>query len=317
MRTDTIHKLEAEGLITGEQRAHLTRIYDRSLFSLYYELKTMLYFGVLFFTTGVGILVYQNIDSIGHQAIIGFLSLLTCVCFWHATRQKPPYSHAEVKSPGILYDYILLLGCLLFATVIGYVQYQYSIFGQQWGLSALVPALVFLFVAYSYDHRGVLSLGIAGLASWLGLSISPVELMKENIFATDPLIVTGLGFGAFICAAALILDRYGIKKHFTFTALNIGSHILFIACLAALFTFGQDWIYFILLVACCAAGIVYARREQSFMFLLISTVYGYIGLTYMFRDFFLAAFGLYFYFIASCGAIIYFVFNYKKFLGRP
>jgi len=316
MKIDTINALHSSGLITEAQRLHLTRIYDRSLFSLYYELRTMLYFGVLLFTTGVGIVIYQNIDSIGLLSIIGLLTLLTGACFWYVTRQKPPYSNAEVKSPGSLYDYVLLLGCLLFAIVISYTQFQYAIFGEQWGLSALVPALVFLFVAYSYDHRGVLSLGIAGLASWLGLSVSPVELMKQDIFAEQPLIITGLAFGAVVCGVALVLDRYGIKKHFTFTALNLGSHILFIACLAALFTFHDDVLYFILLLACCAAGIVYARREQSFMFLLISAVYGYIGLTYVLVNVFMEPFGMFFYFIASCGAIIYFIFNYKKFLGR-
>ncbi len=316
MKIDTINKLHTEGLISSDQRSHLTRIYDGSLFSLYYELRTMLYFGVLLFTTGVGIVIYQNINSIGHLSIIGLLTLLTGACFWYVTRQKPSYSNTEVKSPGSLYDYVVLLGCLLFATVINYAQFQYAIFGERWGISALIPALVFLFVAYSYDHRGVLSLGIAGLAAWLGLSVSPVTLMKEGIFGEDPLIMTGLVFGAFVCGTVLVLDRYDIKKHFTFTALNLGSHILFIACLAALFNLHMDVVYFILLMACCAAGIVYARREQSFMFLLISSVYGYIGLTYILASVFMDPYGMFLYFIVSCGAIIYFIFNYKKFLTR-
>ncbi len=316
MKIDTINKLHTEGLISSDQRSHLTRIYDGSLFSLYYELRTMLYFGVLLFTTGVGIVIYQNINSIGHLSIIGLLTLLTGACFWYVTRQKPPYSNAEVKSPGSLCDYVVLLGCLLFATVINYAQFQYAIFGERWGISALIPALVFLFVAYSYDHRGILSLGIAGLAAWLGLSVSPVTLMKEGIFAEDPLIITGLVFGAFVCGTVLVLDRYEIKKHFTFTALNLGSHILFIACLAALFNLHMDVVYFVLLMACCAAGIVYARREQSFMFLLISSVYGYIGLTYILASIFMDPYGMFLYFIVSCGAIIYFIFNYKKFLTR-
>ena len=316
MRIDTIRSLHAGGLITDAQRAHLTRIYDRSLFSLYYELRTMLYFGVLLFTTGAGALIYQHVDTIGHQAIMGLLALLTAVCFWYVTRRKPPYSNAEVPSPGTLDEYVLLLGCLLGAAVVGYAQYQYAIFGARWGLSALVPAVVFLFVAYAYDHRGVLALGIAGLASWLGLSVSPVALMKEGIVAEGPLIVTGLGFGTAVCAVALILDRSRIKAHFTFTALSLGSHILFVACLAGLFTVHGDWRYAILLGACCAAALLYARRAKSFMFLLMASVYGYIGLTYMLSGFFGGAFGIFLYFVVSCGAIVYALFNYRRFLAR-
>jgi hypothetical protein len=316
MDSNTLNTLQTEGLINEGQHSLLSRIYDRSLFSLHYELKTMLYFGVLLFTSGVGLLVYKNIDTIGHQAIIAALVVLMGICFWYTAAQRPLYSNAEVKSPGTLHEYVLLLGCLLFATIVGYAQYQYAIFGTHWEFSALIPALVFLFVAYAFDHRGVLSLGIAGIASWLGLTVSPVEMLKQDIFSEDRLIITGLAFGAVLCAVALLLDRQGIKKHFTFTSLSLGSHILFISCLAALFTFEADLLFFLLLMACCAGGILYARKEQSFMFLLISCIYGYIGITHVLAGLLREPFSTFLYFIVSCGAIIYFIFNYKRFLAR-
>lgn len=317
MDANILKKLHTEALITTEQLSLLTRIYGKSLFSLYFELRTMLYFGVLLFATGTGILVYQNIGTIGHQTIIALLVVLAAACFWYTTKRKRPYSDTQVESPGTLYDYILLLGSLIFATIVNYVQYQYTIFGTRWELGALISALVFLFLAYAHDHRGVLSLGITALASWLGLTVSPIEMMKQGIVATDSLIITGIWFGAAVIGISLILDQRNIKKHFTFTALSLVSHVLFISCLAALFNLQSDWLYFTMLIASCAGGIMYARKEQSFMFLLISTVYGYAGLTYMLRDFFSGLFGIYFYFIASCGAIIYFVFNHKKLPARP
>ncbi|MBX2991106.1 MAG: DUF2157 domain-containing protein [Bacteroidetes bacterium] len=316
MNSETLNSLHSGGLITDAQKAFLSRIHDKSLFSLYYELRSMLYLGVLLFTAGLGVIIYQNIDTIGHQAIIGALTLLMIVCFGYAAKRKPPYSNGEVESPGSLYEYVLLLGCLLFAIIVGYIQFQYEIFGTRWQLSALLPAVAFLVLAYSFDHRGVLSLGIAGLASWLGLTVSPVELMKEGIFRSEGLIYTGLLFGIVVCAAALLLDRAGIKRHFTFTSLALGSNILFIACLAAVFTLHPSIVYFLLLALFCTAGILYARKEQSFLFLLLSCVYGYIGLTYMLSDFLHQAFSLFFYFVVSCGAVIYFIFHYKKFLAR-
>ncbi|MDL1892713.1 DUF2157 domain-containing protein [Sphingobacteriales bacterium CHB3] len=316
MRKHTLETLLKEGLITGDQQSFLSRIYDKSVFSLYYELRTMLYFGVLLFTAGIGILVYRNIDTIGHQAIIAGLAGLAAIAFRYAAKRRPPYSHRETESPGSLYEYVLLGACLLFATIVGYIQYQYGIFGTRWELSALIPAVVFLYIAYAFDHRGVLALGIAGLASWLGLTVSPAELMKQGIFSSEAVIFNGLVFGIVICGVAFVLDRFGIKKHFTFTALTLGSNVLFVACLAGLFTLGMSLLFFPLLMLCCAGGIIFARREQSFLFLLLSCVYGYIGVTYFLSDVLVEAFGIFFYFIVSCGIIIYFIFNYKTFLAK-
>lgn len=136
MRKHTLETLLKEGLITGDQQSFLSRIYDKSVFSLYYELRTMLYFGVLLFTAGIGILVYRNIDTIGHQAIIAGLAGLAAIAFRYAAKRRPPYSHRETESPGSLYEYVLLGACLLFATIVGYIQYQYGIFGTRWELSA-------------------------------------------------------------------------------------------------------------------------------------------------------------------------------------
>jgi len=317
MRPSTLDALHGEGLITAAQRAFLARVYDRSLFSVHHELRAVLYLGVALFASGVGLLVYQHIDTIGHQVLIGALSLLTGFCFWYTGRQRPPYSNGPVASPGNVHDFVLLLGCLLLATVVGYLQFQYAIFGEHWGLGALLPALACLWAAYAFDHRGVLSLGIAGLAGWLGLTVSPVSMLDRDTFADRSLITIGLAFGAAVCVLALALDRRGVKRHFTFTALSLGAHVLFVAGLAALFTWPGRWLTFACLLACCAASIAYARRAQSFMFLLIPCVYGYIGLTYMFamslRPTGLAIFC---YFAVSGGAIIYLLLNGRTVLGR-
>jgi hypothetical protein len=40
-----------------------------------------MYASVLLFTSGIGILIYKNIDSIGHVAILALLLLVTVFCF--------------------------------------------------------------------------------------------------------------------------------------------------------------------------------------------------------------------------------------------
>ncbi len=316
MNKHVVDRLAASGRLTGPQHGTLSDIYQKRVFSLFYELRTMLYLGVLLFTSGIGILIYKNIDTIGHQVIIFLLVLLMSGCFWYAFRKMLPYSHSEVQSPGVLYDYAFLLSCLLFAIIIGYLQFQYSIFSEQWALSALIPALVYFPLAYRFDHRGVLSLGITGLASWLGLTVSPMELIKESIFPKTALVHSGLLFGALVIACGLFLDRRAIKRHFTFTYVVFGFLTFGAASLTGLFTLESILIFFVLTLTICAFGVHYARREQSFFFLLMSALYGYIAMTYALSQF-ISDFAFWeLYFIVSCGLMVYGLFKYKRLLGR-
>jgi hypothetical protein len=61
-----------QGFITEEQLIEI-KATGQELFSLHNELKLFLYLAVLSFTTGIRILIYQNIDTIGHVAILTIL----------------------------------------------------------------------------------------------------------------------------------------------------------------------------------------------------------------------------------------------------
>jgi hypothetical protein len=318
MNIDTLKTLLQQQHITNRQFTVLERIYSKRVFSLYYELKAILSLGVLLFATGVGVLIYLNIDTISNGVVILLLSTLMSICFWFVFGVKHPYSNEEVPSPGLPYDYALFLGCLLFTSVVGYVQYQYGVFGDRWELSALIPALIFFPVAYMFDHRGVLSLAITGLASWLGLTVSPIAIFKEGIIEEHDLIISGLVLGVVLISAGALLNYRGVKRHFTFTFFLFGSQFMFIPCLAALFNFENTWLYFLLLVALTVAGMLYAKREQSFFFVLMSAVYGYIGVTYLIGEKFFAmdpTLWLW-YFIISGGLMMYGLFHYKRMFAR-
>ena len=80
-----------------------------ALFSLHWELKTILYLGVLLLSGGLGILIYENIDSISHQAILAAIALISAGSFYYCYKQSVAFSWEKVKSPTPLYDYLLLL----------------------------------------------------------------------------------------------------------------------------------------------------------------------------------------------------------------
>lgn len=309
------HLLEQE-LIAPEDADGIERFESARPFSLHWELKTLLYLGVLLLNLGLGYLIYDNINTIGHASIIALSGAVSAVCFWYAIRHRKPYTRDETASPTPYYDYVLLLGCLLFLVMEGYWQYQYQVFGTRFGLATFLPMVFFFSLAYRLDNRGVLSLGITALASWLGVTVTPKDLLAHNDFNTATIVHAGIFLSALLASAAFVGERWNVKKHFSLTYLNFGVHIGMIACLAGMMQQNRPLIYFPLLCAAVGFFIWYARTRGSLYFLTVAVVYGYIGITYLLFHFVQDMdFMFYlFYFILSCSGIIVFLLNYKRFI---
>jgi hypothetical protein len=275
-------KLHEEGLLSGTSLEKIKIHSKEGLLSLHWELKTLLYLGVLLLSGGLGILVYKNIDTIGHQAILAFIALISAGCFYYCGKTKLPFSRGKVASPNAVFDYVLLLGCLIFLSFIAYLQYQYNVFGDRYGLATFIPMLLLFFTAYYFDHIGILSMAITNFAAWLGLTVTPMRILESNDFDNSRIIFTGIAIGVLLLVAAWFSKQRMIKKHFEFTYTNFGTHILFISLLAALFRF--EYIYmlcFIVLAVAALYSYTKAMKENSFYFILITTLYTYIGLTYV------------------------------------
>jgi hypothetical protein len=313
MDKNRIKQLSDDGLISPEQAVSINEYVGSKPFSLHWELKTILYLGVMLFATGISILIYNNIDQIGHVAIICAITLCCGACFYYVIKVSQPYQHTEVAQASPLFDYVLLLGSLLFIALETYLQFQYAIFGEHYGIATLVPALVFFFLAYRFDHRGILSLAITALAAYVGVSISPTGIL-DNDFSNDGIIISGILLGISLAAASRYLDNKKIKQHFTFSYLNYGGNLLFISILAAMFNIHIALI--LLLVPACAYFIRYAIKNDSLLFLLFGVFYGYIGFTALLFDIFHLDELAFYYFLISCAGVIYFFMNYKKILNR-
>lgn len=315
------NQLHKDGIISAEQLNAIAEHEHTKPLSVHWELRTILYLGILLFTSGIGILIYLNIDTIGHQAILGLILLSCAACFYYAYKNRLPYSTAQVKFESPFFDYVVLSGCLLFGIFIGYLQYQYSLFGEHYGLATLLPTIVFFACAYYFDHKGILSLAITGLAAWAGLSVAPLQLLEENDFSNTGIIYTAIALGLVIAAFAKFSEFKNIKRHFAFSYNNFAINMLCVATLAALFDFPLKPLSFLFLAGTCYYYIKYAIDEQSFLFLLLSIVYGYIGVTYVFftslfefNNEFSVMMG-FLYVMASCAGIVLFFVFYKRILG--
>jgi hypothetical protein len=310
------------GIISEEQLKNIQQYETTKLFSLHWELRTILYLGILLLITGIGILVYLNIDSIGHQAVLGAIALACGSCFYYAHKNRLPYTTEKLKHASPFFDYVVILGCLLFGVFIGYIHAQYTTFSYSYILTTALTALLFFYSAYLFDNLPALSLAITALASCIGLSVTPLELLTKNDFSTLTLLFAAMALGIVLAGGSTYLNRKNIKTHFTFTYHNFAAHLLFIATLTALFNEPYKALSFLLLAAVTGYFIKYAIAKESFMLLLFSCVYSYIGLTYCFFSLLSSIDsmneGLFLigsvYVMASCYGIVMFFINYKKIL---
>jgi hypothetical protein len=281
MQNPLFEKLYTEGLISKESLHMVNDGKASNKFSLFWEFKTVLYVGVLSLSTGLGILVYKNIDTIGHQIILIFIAAISMGCLWYCYKKKRPFNFRKVKAPNALFDYILLLGVLMLLVFIGYLQLQYDVFGSRYGLATFIPMVVLFLCAYYFDHLGILTMAVANLAIWMGVTTTPNELLKQIKYDDERFIYTYLLLGVFLLTAGYTSKRYDIKKHFGFTYDHYGIHVTYIAMLSGFYYYDYAWSLLWVLPLALLCWYVYqlAYNARSLYFVLLTVMYGYIGIS--------------------------------------
>jgi hypothetical protein len=286
--TRLLADLEARGLLPPAQAAAIAEDERTRPFSLHYELRALLYLGITLLVGGLGVLVYQHLDSIGHGVIIGAITLAMASSFAYAARHRAPFTWGEAPRPSIAADYLLLLSCLLFLVLEGYLQAQYELFGSRYGLATVLPAGLFFYLAYRFDHRGVLSMAITALAAWVGVNVAPLALFTSG-FPARELSAPGLLLGLGLLVAGLVSELLQRKPHFAYTYMLLGSNVALLAAMVRLFDDVGDrpewsallrfWLVGLLILGICTLLVWYARRTQSYVFLLLAVGYGYVTFT--------------------------------------
>ncbi|RFM30151.1 DUF2157 domain-containing protein [Deminuibacter soli] len=273
-------KLQQQGLITPDELDNVAVQQQRPL-SVRNDLLTLLYAGIVVLCTGLGIVVYQNIDSIGHMAIIAFIAITCTACYVWCFKKASGYSQAKVQSPNTGFDYVILFGSLLLLIWVGYMQFVYHVFGERWGLAGFVPMVLLFATAYYFDHAGVLSLGISNLAAWLGITVAPLSVVSGNDFGNERLIYTAVLLGAFLVGIAAFSFYKNVKKHFYKVYLNFGTHLFFIGAVTAMFVFHDAYfLWFVLIAAAAAACLKYAVAANSYYYFAVTIAYSYAAAMY-------------------------------------
>lgn len=271
--------------ITEEQLEDIRAYRSLNLFSLHNELKFLLYISMLMFTSGIGILIYQNIDTIGHTALLGLLLLVTVTCFYFCFKNHQGFKKEEVPFPNPLYDYLVLTAVILSCTFVGYLQFQYQGFGTHYGLATLVPTIISLFCAYYFDNKSVLSIGITGMAAYFGLSVDPKHVFENEIIDNTYLSYIGLAFGLTLLLWVWYTTKINLKKHFNLVYLTFSLHLVSIACIVNLFE-NYYWLAFGIILG-IATYYFYNLSFQikSISLFIFTVIYGYIGINIIFTKF--------------------------------
>ncbi len=269
-------KLFEKDFISKKQLDDFKEYKAKNIFSLNAELLFLMYASVLLFTSGIGVLVYQNIDSIGHMAILAFVLLLTVLCFYFSFKNASSFSKLETEFKNPVYDYVVLTGSILSCIFLGYTQFQYAIFGLDYKWVSLSSAFICFFITYYFDSRMVLSIALTALTTFIGITLTPQKVFENEFMSNPMLLFSGITLGVLLVVWTIYSDKIELKKHFHFVFYTFAQHLIGICCLSGLFQ--EHWYLFLPVFV----GFVYYFYKLSYTyfatsFFVFTLLYGFIG----------------------------------------
>ena len=314
-----IARLRGDGILSGEQAALFSRVARRELVSVRVEIRALLYLGVLLLTSGVGIFVVEHHTDIGRWAIAASIAIASAACLAWVIRSAPPFSWGEVASPSVAFDYVLLLGLLLFASDLAYIEAQFTLLGPRWVHHLLVVASVYVVAAYRWDSRIVLSLALSTLAAWRGVSVS---LMARSLGTGDTgeLRENAVVLGLLYVIAAVLSVRLDRKAHFEEIFGNAGLLLLFGGLVSGVIMSELDWgLWLVALLVVAAAVMWISFRVGRSAYFAEAVLASYVGLArLLFAPFGYRITGVPFLLasLLGMGALVLVFAAYKRMAGR-
>jgi hypothetical protein len=301
--TSLLKEMHRTGELNSSQLDALTELHLKRRYSVHQELRAAIYVGVLLITAGVGLTIRQYFAQLGDIAIIGSLTVGTLAAFLYCFLRGKPYSNGEVESPNILFDYVLLFGCTLWAADVGYIEAQFRVLGDSWHNYLLVSAALFFFLAYRFDNRLVLSMALSTLAAWFGFHLS-LRFLSFHDYYRD----SAIAYGLVTFAVGSVLLRLAVKKHFFDIYLNFTVHFLLVALLSGVAQYRFSSWHLPAMAAAIAAVAVYSLRTRRFLYMLYAILYGYACLSVVALEFMHGTAAMYLYGIVSSLTVIGLIF---------
>jgi hypothetical protein len=191
--------------------------------SLSIAIQALLYLGVAALTTGVGLLLRDQIAALGPIAVAVSVGLVAVLCLGWVARQSSPFSTTEVASPHFAFDYVLVLGVLLAAADLAFVEARFSPLGDQWPFHLLLVSTFYAALAFRFDSRALFALSLTTFAAWRGVAAASLERAIFGLFNdTDAVRLNTLVCGIAFVVLGRELVRRRVKAHFEPAAAHLG-----------------------------------------------------------------------------------------------
>ncbi len=269
-----LERWRVAGAIRPEQHDVLAALVRKERFSVFVELHTILYLGVLSFIGGLGWTIQTHFQGLGDAAVLSALTLTLAWSLYHCFTRGHAYSNGRVETPTFAFDYILYLGCLVLGIQFGYIEFRFHLLKESWDHYLLLSAGAFFLLAYRFDNRFVLSLALSTMAGWFGLRLSHFPEVGDASVRAAALI-----YGVLVAAAGAGLYRGGVKKHFLDAYLHVAANVLFVTLLSAQFDRSAHVLYLVALLGLAGLAIAAGIRVRRFAFVVYGILYGYAGIS--------------------------------------
>jgi len=242
------------------------------VFSLYAELRALLYVGVLLVMGGVGIILARNFERIGPLGLVLGMALLAVACAVPALRAR----HAG-RPLTVAGEYLLLLAALLVSADLAYAERQFALLGPLWSWHLLLLAVAHAAIAYTFASPLVLAASLTALAGWFGVGGTLGDAL--HVSYSTPV----LGARALACAAVIVAWRYADRRvrpdsRFTDVFDHFAANLAFWGAIA----WCAEWPWLVaglpLLAAFAYSAVRRALNTGREAFLVYGVMYAAIGL---------------------------------------
>lgn len=259
-------ELRQRGAIDDRECARLVALERGDIFPIAFELRAAAYIAVAMIVTGIGMVIAHNLERIGPLSIAVALALAALGCYVPAIR-----SLRRNEPRTAVGEYVLLLGALLLAADVGFIESTFHPLGGLWALHLLLIAVLHALGAYIFNSKLLLSASLASLASWFGF--------QSGAMFNDSSVSVGSGG---LCAAITIAIWRAINSRYPRYRDFAGTFDFFIANVALIsaiiLSSDDDTKVFGLIFAAifATASIVYGVVTRSISFAVYGVIFGVI-----------------------------------------